>query len=71
MHEHTERFGSLNYTAPEAIGGAEVDTNDLGHTVKNVFIDLKAKKDLWSIGVLTYALLSGNLPFQGANETAT
>ena len=35
-----------------------VDANDLGHTAKNVFTNLKAKRDLWSVGVLTYALLS-------------
>jgi serine/threonine protein kinase len=28
---------------------------------------LKAKKDLWSVGVLAYALLSGGLPFVGTD----
>jgi len=68
VSEFTPRFGSAAYTAPECIGGTEVDVNNVGHTVKNVFIDLKAKKDQWSVGVLAFALLTGTLPFKATKE---
>jgi serine/threonine protein kinase len=46
-----KRFGGLKFSAPEVINDLEMK-ND-------------TKKDIWSVGVLTYLLLSGDCPFLG------
>ena len=46
--------GTWHYVAPEVID-AEVDLGGYGPAA-----------DLWSVGVLTYQLLSGSLPFDGS-----
>jgi len=43
--------GSPNYMAPEVVGDEEHGT----------------KADIWSAGVVTYILLSGEMPFYGHN----
>ncbi|KAI8475532.1 MAG: hypothetical protein J3K34DRAFT_517347 [Monoraphidium minutum] len=47
--------GTPEFTAPEIVGGREYD----GQAV-----------DLWSLGVLLYEALSGELPFKGGNQGA-
>jgi serine/threonine protein kinase len=47
--------GTPEFTAPEIVGGAEYE----GTAV-----------DLWSVGVMLYEALSGQLPFHGASQHA-
>jgi serine/threonine protein kinase len=47
-----ESFGTISYAAPEVLAGESYD--------KSV--------DLWSLGVVTYLLVSGTLPFDDENE---
>jgi len=47
-----EPFGTISYAAPEVLLGEEYD--------KSV--------DLWSLGVVSYLLVSGTLPFDDDNE---
>ena len=44
--------GTLEYVSPEVIKGEKYDFN----------------VDLWSIGVLTYELLTGSVPFDATNK---
>lgn len=53
----SNRISSLHYMAPERILG-ELDT-----TKENEM----AKCDTWSIGVILFYLLYGDLPFVGSN----
>jgi serine/threonine protein kinase len=46
----------LKFAAPEVISNLEVEQHH------------KTKKDIWSVGVLTYLLLSGDCPFLGVSE---
>jgi serine/threonine-protein kinase len=48
-------LGTANYMAPEQATGGDVD----------------ASADVYSVGVLTYELCTGTLPFQGENTFAT
>lgn len=50
-----EQLGTLSYAAPEVICGEPYDQ----------------AVDLWSLGVVMYRLLSGELPFDGANDRLT
>jgi serine/threonine protein kinase len=47
--------GTPEFTAPEVVAGAEYD----GTAV-----------DLWSVGVMLYEALSGQLPFRGSSQPA-
>lgn len=46
------RFGTLNYMAPELIKGSDYDD----------------KVDVWSIGIITYQLLTGTFPHKGKSK---
>ena len=47
-----ERLGTLHYTAPEILSGKPYDSS----------------VDVWSLGVITYALLSGTFPFDSNDD---
>jgi serine/threonine protein kinase len=51
---HTQ-CGSLMYAAPEVL----VSSADRGYDA--------AKADVWSLGIILYAMITGNVPFQAAN----
>ena len=44
--------GTIEYMAPEVIQG----------------VNYGSKCDIWSVGVMTYSMLSGTLPFTGKDE---
>ena len=46
-------FGTPSYMAPELVRKSEYDGRQV---------------DMWALGVLLYALLSGTFPFRGQNE---
>ncbi|KAJ8919920.1 hypothetical protein NQ315_006449 [Exocentrus adspersus] len=49
------KYGMPEYVSPEAVNG---DGVGFGH-------------DMWSVGIITYILLSGRSPFRGANDRET
>uniref|UniRef100_T1IIA6 Muscle M-line assembly protein unc-89 n=1 Tax=Strigamia maritima TaxID=126957 RepID=T1IIA6_STRMM len=51
----TTQPGLMDYRAPEVVSNAEVNS----------------QADVWSVGVLTYVLLSGSSPFLGSDDTET
>ena len=50
-------MGTPYYMAPEVI-----------RSEKDPEVGYNEKADIWSIGVLTYLLLSGTVPFDGDND---
>jgi len=54
LTKETSTLGTIHYMSPEQIQGVEVDQ----------------RSDIWSLGVLIYEMLSGQVPFKGDYESA-
>ena len=54
LTKETSTLGTIYYMSPEQLQGHEIDQ----------------RADIWSLGVLIYELLSGEVPFKGEYETA-
>ncbi|EPY34820.1 calcium/calmodulin-dependent protein kinase I [Angomonas deanei] len=55
--------GSPSYIAPEVI--------NVGYVRKPGCVSYNEKCDIWSLGVITYILISGKMPFHGSNFKET
>lgn len=57
---HTHALSTLDYGMPEYVSPEVVNKEGVGFA-----------HDMWSVGVITYVLLSGHNPFRGANDRET
>ncbi|XP_046810938.1 obscurin isoform X2 [Lucilia cuprina] len=57
---HTHALTTLDYGMPEYVSPEVVNKEGVGFA-----------HDMWSVGVITYVLLSGHNPFRGANDRET
>jgi serine/threonine protein kinase len=62
----TTPCGTLKYNAPEAVRNMVLNGGELQRTTKGDLV----KREMFSIGIVVYVMLSGQLPFTGKTKSA-